>query len=115
MVTIYHNSRCSKSNATLALLRENGIEPNIVEYLKSPLDADTLREVVSMLEDGSVHDIVRTGDALYRQLGLKAQSPSEAELLGVLVAHPQLMQRPIVVNGDRAAIGRPPQNVLAIL
>ena len=113
MTTIYHNPRCSKSRATLALLNENGIEPEIVHYLENPPDAERLKTITAMLAC-SIRDIVRSGEELYRQFGLK-ESLSEQELLDIVAANPRLLERPIVINGDKAALGRPPENVLSIL
>lgn len=114
MITIYHNPRCSKSRTTLALLRENSIAPRIVHYLETPPPADTLKAIVGML-GCSVHDIIRTNEEVYRRLNLHKRLPPEAELFAIVAANPQLLQRPIVVNHPHAVLGRPPQNVLAIL
>ena len=113
-VTLYHNPRCSKSRQTLALLRDRGVEPRVVEYLKTPLDADGLRQLVAML-GGSARDLVRTGEDEYRQLGLKVPDLDDARLLDAIADHPRLMQRPVVVAGGRARIGRPPESVLDLL
>jgi len=112
--TIYHNPRCSKSRATLALLRENGIEPRIVRYLETPPDARALKHLTALL-GCSMRDIMRTGEDLYRQLGLQDGAQSEQQLIDIVAANPRLLERPIVVNGRRAALGRPPHNVLSIL
>lgn len=114
MITIYHNPRCSKSIATLALLKEHNVEPRVVKYLDNPPSAATLREIANML-GGSIRDIIRRGEPLYRQLNLHDRPWSEAELLDLVATNPRLLQRPIVVSGERAAVGRPPQNVLSIL
>ena len=114
MITIYHNPRCSKSRATLALLRENGIEPEIVDYLQTPPDAATLKAIAAML-GGTLRDIIRTDEEAYRP------SLSEEKLAELVAENPRLLQRPIVVcrdkNGkrNRAALGRPPENILSIL
>ena len=113
-VTIYHNPRCSKSRQTLQLIRDRGIEPEIVEYLKLPPDEAALARILALL-DLAAHDLVRTGEALYRELGLGSQTLDEAGWLRVLAQHPQLLERPIVVTGQTAVIGRPPENVLKIL
>lgn len=112
--TIYHNPRCSKSRATLALLRENGVEPDIVHYLETPPDARALKGLTELL-GCSIRDIMRTGEDVYRQLGLKDRALSEQALIDIVAAHPRLLERPIVVKGRRAALGRPPHNVLSIL
>ena len=114
MTTLYHNPRCSKSRAALALLRERGVEPDIVLYLDNPPDAAALKAIAGML-GCSIGDLVRTGEALYRDLGLKDKPPSEAALFDIVAAHPQLLQRPIVIHDGKAAVGRPPENVLSVL
>lgn len=114
MTTLYHNPRCSKSRAALALLEENGITPEIVNYLENPPDAETLRTLVSML-GGSIRDIVRTGEDLYRDLGLKDRALSDHALIDIVAANPRLLERPIVVHGGRAVLGRPPEKVRLIL
>ncbi|MDA0322553.1 MAG: arsenate reductase (glutaredoxin) [Verrucomicrobia bacterium] len=110
-VTIYHNPRCAKSRATLALIRKKGIEPEVVEYLETPLDVLSLRKVVNTLGI-PVAAIVRTKE--YKELNLP-QTSDESTMLELICKHPQIMQRPIVVNGKNACIGRPPENVLDII
>ncbi len=114
MTTIYHNPRCSKSRATLALLHEQGIQPEIVLYLEQPPDADTLTSITMQL-GCSIHDIIRRGEDIYAELGLADTALSEAALIDTVVRHPKLLERPIVVKNGKAAVGRPPQNVLSIL
>jgi arsenate reductase len=114
MITIYHNPRCSKSRETLSLLKAQGIEPTVVQYLDEPLDKKALSSLLKKLSL-TARDIVRTGEDVYKSLGLKDPNISEDELLNAIVNHPKLMQRPIVVNGNKAALGRPPENVLEIL
>lgn len=114
VVTIYHNPRCSKSRQTLAVLNENGIEPEVIHYLETPPDAVTLRGVLSKL-GMSARALIRKGEAPYKELSLDDPSKSEDQLIQAMVANPCLIERPIVVNGDRAAIGRPPEAVLDIL
>ena len=114
MLTIYHNPRCSKSRQTLQLLRDNGHEPEIVEYLKTPLDAAQLTQLITLL-GVTARDILRTSEADYKENNLKDRSLSDEALIDAMVRMPKLMQRPIVVNGDKAAIGRPPEDVLGIL
>lgn len=113
-VTIYHNPRCSKSRQTLALLEERGIEPDIVLYLDSPPSKSTLRALVKKLGVSSAREIMRAKEAPYKDLSLKDVT-AETALIDAMAANPTLIERPIVVNGDRAAIGRPPENVLKIL
>ncbi|MDD9811526.1 MAG: arsenate reductase (glutaredoxin) [Gammaproteobacteria bacterium] len=116
MTVIYHNPRCSKSRATLALLRERGVEPQVVRYLDTPPDAAALRAITVKL-NCSIRDLIRSGEDVYRALGLggKIKTLSESALIDIVAAHPKLLQRPIVIHGKRAAIGRPPENVLSIL
>lgn len=113
-VTIYHNPRCTKSRETLELLKEHGITPHVVEYLNEP---PTVQELESILEklDMLPQDIMRTGEPEYKELGLFNARYTQEGLLALMVKHPKLIERPIVVNGDKAAIGRPPENVLSIL
>ena len=112
-VTIYHNPRCSKSRQTLALLEEQDLELSIVPYLESPPSTSELAGIVKML-GVTAADIVRTGEDEYKDCGLTADS-SENDVLDAIVTTPKLMQRPIVVCGDQARIGRPPESVLEIL
>jgi arsenate reductase len=112
-VTIYHNPRCSKSRQTLALLEERDLEFSIVPYLESPPSKSELAGIVKML-GVTAADIVRTGEDEYKDSGLTADS-SENDVLDAIVTRPKLMQRPIVVCGDQARIGRPPESVLEIL
>ena len=114
MTVIYHNPRCSKSRATLELLNQNGVKPEIVPYLDNPPDATTLTAITKMLSC-SIFDIIRKGEAIYTELDLSNQQISEQEMIDIVVDNPKLLERPIVVNGDRAAVGRPPENVLGIL
>jgi arsenate reductase (glutaredoxin) len=114
VVTIYHNPRCSKSRQTLALLNENGLQPQIVEYLKTPPSAAELKRILKKL-GVKPRDIVRKSEAVYVELGLKDKDVSDDELIALMAANPILIERPIVVAGDKAAIGRPPEQVLKIL
>ncbi|CAK6490374.1 putative protein YfgD [Pantoea sp. Nvir] len=113
MVTLYHNPRCSKSRETLALLEANGVKPEIVRYLETPPDRETLQILLQKLGMSSVRQLMRTKEELYKTLRL--ENADEAQLLDALAAHPALLERPVVINGDRARIGRPPEAVLAIL
>lgn len=113
-VTIYHNPRCSKSRATLKLLEERGVRPRIVEYLKQPPGEDEIAALLRKLGI-SPRQLMRKGEAVYRELGLSDQSLSDAELIRAMAAHPILIERPVVVAGDRVALGRPPEAVLEIL
>lgn len=113
-VTIYHNPRCTKSRQTLELLQSKGIEPKVVEYLKNPPSAAELKSILDKLGMMAV-EIIRTGEPEYRELGLLNSRYTEDGLIDIMVKHPKLIERPIVVKGDKAAIGRPPENVLKIL
>jgi arsenate reductase len=113
-ITIYHNPRCSKSRQTLALIREAGFEPEIVEYLKQPPTPVELKRIIDRL-GLPARDIVRTGEAEYRELGLADESLGDEQLIETIAAHPKLLQRPIVMRGGQARIGRPPEAVEEIL
>ncbi|MEC7591984.1 MAG: arsenate reductase (glutaredoxin) [Pseudomonadota bacterium] len=113
-VTIYHNPRCSKSRQTLALLQEHGVTPTVVEYLKTPPDAATLGDILAKL-GCPPRQLMRVKEAVYRELGLGDENLSDADLIQAMVDNPILIERPIVLAGDRAALGRPPEAVLAIL
>lgn len=113
-IEIYHNSRCSKSRQTLQLLRDRGIEPRIVAYLDTPPSATELAAVADKLGMEAVA-IMRTGEAPYQQARDDIDAMSEAERFEWLAGNPIVMQRPIVIHGDEARIGRPPESVLDIL
>ena len=110
---IYHNPRCSKSRQSLALLRENGEEPEVIEYLKTSLDEVALRDLLTKL-GLKAHEVVRPKEEPYQQLSLSSDS-SEEEVIAAIVKYPILMERPIVMKGDSAVIGRPPENVQKLL
>lgn len=112
-VKIWHNPMCSKSRATMALLVENGVDPVVMDYQKTPPTAQELLRVIETLNIRAI-DIVRTGETEFKASGLNGDS-SEAELIAAMVATPKLIERPIVLNGNKAAIGRPPESVLKIL
>ena len=113
-VTIYHNPRCSKSRRTLALLRERGVEPEIVHYLETPPDAAALEVLLNML-GLAPRALMRRREAPYKALNLADEGLTRAELVNAMVANPILIERPIVTAQGKAAIGRPPENVLGIL
>jgi arsenate reductase len=113
-VTLFHNPRCSKSRAARELLEARGVDLDIVEYLVTPPDAATLRDLVLRLGVGA-RALLRTGESDYRELGLDNPSLTDAALLEAIAAHPRLLERPIAVRGDRAVIGRPPERVLELL
>jgi arsenate reductase (glutaredoxin) len=112
--TIYHNPRCSKSRQTLALLEERGIGPRVVDYLKTPPSAAELKTILKKLRLRP-RDLMRKGEPLYAELGLKDRDLDDDALIALMVANPILIERPIVVSGGKAAIGRPPESVLEIL
>ena len=113
-ITIYHNPKCSKSRQTLQLLRERGIEPIIVEYLKQPLNASQLKRLLKMLQL-EPRELMRKKESEYKDLNLADTKLSQDTLINAMAEHPILMERPIVVVGSKAALGRPPENVLEIL
>ncbi len=113
-VTIYHNPRCSKSRQTLQLLEAQGITPDIVLYLETPPDRDTLESIISKL-DIPIRELLRSGEQEYKDNALKNPELDDEALLDAMVRWPKLMQRPIVVKGNNARIGRPPEAVLEIL
>ena len=109
-VTIYHNPRCSKSRQTLALLHDNDIEPDIIEYLETPPNSGELKSILGMLNMGP-RDILRAKEAKEEGIdGLDGDA-----LIDAIVAHPRALQRPIVVTGGQARVGRPPESVLEII
>lgn len=113
-VTIYHNPGCSKSRRTLALLRERGVEPRIIEYLDNPPNPEELDRILRLL-DLEPRALMRTGEPPYRALGLSDPAMSREALIKAMCASPILMQRPIVLANGKAAVGRPPESVLEIL
>lgn len=113
-VTIYHNPRCSKSRRTLALLRERGIEPRIVEYLKTPPSADEFEQMLDLL-GLEPRELMRKKEPRYRELRLDDPTLDRRALIGAIAEHPILMERPVVLAAGRAALGRPPQSALEIL
>ncbi len=114
MVTIYHNPRCSKSRQTLALIEEKGVTPEIVLYLESAPTADTLQGLLKKLGI-SARQLLRKGEDAYKEQNLKDDSLTEAQLIEAMTTYPKLIERPIVVKGDKAVLGRPPENVLELL
>lgn len=114
-VKIYHNPRCSKSRDTLNLLKENSIDPQVVLYLETPPDADTLKSLLKMLGMSSARELMRQKEDVYKSLRLGDSQLSEQALLQALLDNPKLMERPIVVANGQARIGRPPEQVLEIV
>lgn len=114
-IRIFHNPRCSKSRAALALLEERGIAADVVKYLETPPNLSTLQDIFRKLGLESVRGMMRVKDDLYRELGLDNPSVDNDTLLAAIAAHPALLERPIVLLGDKAAIGRPTENIAALL
>ncbi len=113
-VTIYHNPRCSKSRSTLALLEERKVDLNIIEYLKTPPDKKTLTGILEKLGIEPI-DLIRKGEAVFSELDLASKADDNTALIEAMVNNPILIERPIVLANDKAAIGRPPESVLEIL
>ncbi|MEE3009644.1 MAG: arsenate reductase (glutaredoxin), partial [Pseudomonadota bacterium] len=112
--TLYHNPRCSKSRQALALLEENGITPTIVKYLDTPPDAETVRTLVKQLRLDRAHDLVRPKEAEYKEAGLSRDADDDT-VINAIARYPKLLERPVLVKGDRAVIGRPPETVLELV
>ncbi|WP_448548612.1 arsenate reductase (glutaredoxin) [Thalassotalea fusca] len=112
MFTIYHNPRCSKSRQTLALLEENNVETTIVEYLKTPLNESEINSLLAKLCISPI-EMMRTKEAEFKEQGLAGAD--DATLIQAMINTPKLIERPIVVNDDKAVIGRPPENVLQLI
>lgn len=114
-VTIYHNPKCAKSRETLKLLEARGIEPSVVEYLKTPPDKAELARLLKLLKLAP-RELLRTKEPEYKQAGLDNPRLGDAAILAAMIKHPKLIERPIVVvDGKKAALGRPPENVLKLL
>ena len=113
-LTLYHNPRCSKSRGALELLEARGLAPTIVRYLETPPDAATLEQLLAKLGIGA-RQLLRTGEDEYKALDLANPALNDAQLIRAMVEHPKLIERPILVAGDKAVIGRPPEKVLEIL
>lgn len=113
-VKIYHNPRCSKSRATLALLEEQGVEPDVIHYLDNPPSAEEITEILKKLGK-SARELMRKGEAAFKDKDLGDESLSEDALIEAMAGEPILIERPIVVKGSKARIGRPPESVLEIL
>ncbi|WNO60798.1 arsenate reductase (glutaredoxin) [Rheinheimera sp. MMS21-TC3] len=114
MLTIYHNPRCSKSREVLELINDYKQDVEVVEYLKTPPSADELKSIISKLGI-SARQLLRSKEPEYLELGLADTTLSEAELIAAMVANPKLIERPIVIDGDKAVIGRPTTNVLNLI
>lgn len=113
-VTIYHNPSCSKSRQTLQLIEDKKITPTVIEYLKTPPDKTELKRILKLL-NLTARDLLRSKEAEYKQQGLDNETLTEDQIIEIMLAHPKLIERPIVVSGNKAAIGRPPEKVLEIL
>ncbi len=111
-VTIYHNPRCSKSRQTLALIEENGVKPEIIEYLAAPPTQKDLQDIVAKLKIAP-RDLVRKKEA--KEAGLDLAAMSDPQVIKAMANHPAIIERPIVVKGSKAVLGRPPENVLTLL
>ncbi|MEE4243795.1 MAG: arsenate reductase (glutaredoxin) [Kangiellaceae bacterium] len=112
--TIYHNPRCSKSRQTLELLRANGVEPSVIEYLKTPPKAKELKQVIELL-GVAPQDVMRKKEAEYKESGLDDLTLTASEQIKRMVANPKVIERPIVFSDKKAVVGRPPENVLDII
>jgi arsenate reductase len=113
-LTLYHNPRCSKSRGALELLEAQGLSPTIVRYLETPPDAATLKQLLGKLGI-TARQLLRTGEDEYKALDLANPALTEAQLIEAMTQHPKLIERPILVAGDKAVVGRPPEKVLEIL
>lgn len=114
-VIIYHNPRCSKSREALQLLRDQNIEPEVIEYLKTPPSADTLKSILKLLGAASPRELMRSKEAVYRENHADDENLSNEYLISMMVKNPILIERPIIINGNKAVIGRPPEKTLEIL
>ena len=113
-VRFYHNPRCSKSRQALALMEERDVDLQLVRYLETPLTVAELKKLAATL-NCAPRDFMRRSEAIYKELDLDREGVSDAELYKAIVAHPVLLERPIAIHGKRAAIGRPPENILDVL
>ena len=112
--TIYHNPRCSKSRQTLQILRDRGIEPNIVEYLKTPLKKDELKKISTSL-GLRPKEFVRKNESDFKERKLADDIEKDDKMIEAMAAYPKIIERPIVVLKDKAVLGRPPENVLKLI
>ena len=113
-VTIYHNPRCSKSRQTLELIKANGIDPSIVLYLEEPPTTETLSNIINLLKL-KPRDLLRKGEDEYKALNLKDTTIDDSEIIKLMSKYPKLIERPIVISGKNAILGRPPENVLSLI
>ncbi|MAS83859.1 MAG: arsenate reductase (glutaredoxin) [Legionellales bacterium] len=113
-VKIFHNTRCSKSRKALDILRENGVEVEIIEYLKTPLDKKDIENILKKLDMNPI-DIMRKGEDIFKKLELEKHINNKQLLINAMVKHPILIERPIVISGTQAIVGRPPELILEII
>ena len=113
-VSIYHNPRCSKSRQTMTLIEERNIKPTVIEYLNTPPNKGELKKILKLL-NLKPRDLLRKKESEYIELGLDDPTLDDDQILDIMIQHPKLIERPIVVSNKGAAIGRPPENVLEIL
>lgn len=113
-LTLYHNPRCSKSRGALELLEQRGLNPTVIRYLETPPSATELKQILARLGIGP-RQLLRSGEEEYKTLNLADPALTNAQIIDAMVAHPKLIERPILVAGDVAVIGRPPEKVLEIL
>ena len=114
-VVIYHNPRCSKSRQTLEVLQENGVQPEVIKYLETPLTIEQLKVLFTQLGFDNVRDMMRTKEADYKEANLGDASVTNEDLFAAMATNPKLFERPVVVANNKAKIGRPPEQVLEIL
>lgn len=113
MITIYHNPRCSKSREALDILQNQNVGYTVVKYLDEPLSVDELGKIIKRLGIPP-SDLIRKNESIWKE-NYKGKELSDEQLINLMIQHPQLMERPIVINGNKAVIGRPPQHILDIL
>ena len=113
-LTLYHNPRCSKSRGALELLEARGLTPRVVRYLETPPSTEELRELLAKLGYGA-RQLLRSGEDVYKELNLDDPALDDEALIAAMVEHPRLIERPILVAGDKAVVGRPPERVLELL
>lgn len=113
-ISLFHNPRCSKSRGALELLEERGIQPEVIRYLETPPSAAELKALLGKLGIGA-RQLLRTGEDEYKELDLANPALGDDQLIAAMASHPKLIERPIVIVGDKAVIGRPPEKVLEIL
>ena len=113
MITILHNPRCTKSREGLSLLENSGKDFEVIKYLDEPISEDALKNIISLLDIKPI-ELVRKNEAIWKS-DFKGKTLSDAQIIKAMVMHPKLIERPIVINGNKAAIGRPSQNILDII